>query len=112
MYELNNLLEFLFPIYVAMYITNSYTMAGSVNAISNISIIVFIIIYGKLIKEKNHFVVSMMAFVIVNILKLFTMNYIILIIYFVEGIIKKMQNQSLNKVYSVCLFNSHQHISW
>lgn len=99
MFELSNLLDFLFPIYIAMYITNSYIMAGSVNAISNISIIIFIIIYGKLIKKRNHFVVSMMAFVIVNILKLFPMNYIILVIYFVDGIIKKMQNQSLNKVY-------------
>ena len=41
----------------------------------------------------------MIAFVIVNILKLITMSYIILIVYFIEGIIKKMQNQSLNKVY-------------
>jgi len=99
MFELSNLLEFLFPIYIATYITNTYTMAGSVNAISNVSIIVFIFIYGKLIKEKNHFVVSMIAFLIINILKLFTMNYIILAICFIEGIIKKMQNQSLNKVY-------------
>ena len=99
MFELSNILDFLFPIYIAMYITNSYTMAGSVNAISNISIIIFILLYGRLIKKQNHFVVSMLAFAIVNILKLYTMNYIILIIYFVEGIIKKMQNQSLNKVY-------------
>ena len=99
MYELSNILDFLFPIYIAIYITNTYTMAGSINAISNISIIIFIIIYGKTIKTKNRFVVSMIAFVIVNILKLITMSYIILIVYFIEGIIKKMQNQSLNKVY-------------
>ncbi len=99
MYELSNLLEFIFPIYVAVYVTNTYTMAGSVNAISNISIIVFIFIYGKIIKKKNHFIASMIAFIIINLLKVITVNYIILAIYFVEGIIKKMQNQSINKIY-------------
>ena len=59
----------------------------------------FIILYGKLIKKKNYFVVSVIAFIIVNVLKLFTASYIILVIYFFEGIIKKMQNQSVNKIY-------------
>ena len=99
LYELNNLLSFIFPIYIAINIQNSYVLAGSINAISNIAIIVFIIIYGKLIKKKNYFFISSLLFIIISITKLFLLNYFILVIYFIEGIIKKMQNQSVNKIY-------------
>lgn len=98
-YELNNLLEFIFPIYIAIYIKDTYTMAGTTNAISKISIIIFILIYGKLIKKKNYFVLSTIIVIVMNILKLFTLSYTILVAYFLEGIVKKMQNQSLNKIY-------------
>ncbi len=99
LYELTNLLAFIFPIYIAINIHNSYVLAGSINAISNIAIIVFIIIYGKLIKKKNYFFISSLLFIIISITKLFLLNYFILVIYFIEGIIKKMQNQSVNKIY-------------
>ena len=98
-YELNNLITFLFPIYVFLYINNTYTMLGATNAISNIAIIIFIFIYGKFIKKKNHFVLSTYLFIFAALSKLFISNYLILIIYFFEGIIQKMQNQSLNKIY-------------
>ena len=99
LYELNNLLTFIFPIYVAIYIQNSYVMAGSINAISNLAILIFIFIYGKIIKKKNYFVLSSILVIIMCILKLFLYNYLILLIYFCEGIVKVMQNQSVNKIY-------------
>ena len=98
-FELDNLLEFIFPVYIAIYIKNSYMMAGTINAVSNISIILFIFIYGKIIKKKNYFVISTILFVLLSFSKLFITSYLILFIYFIDGIVKKMQNQSLNKIY-------------
>ena len=74
-------------------------MAGSINAISNIAVLIFIIVYGKIIKKKNYFVLSSILFIIICLTKLLLYNYLILIIYFIEGIIKQMQNQSVNKIY-------------
>ena len=99
LYELNNLLVFIFPIYIAIYIENTYIMASSINAVSNIAILLFIFIYGKIIRKKNYFILSSILFILVCIVKLFLYNYFILVIYFIEGIIKVMQNQSVNKIY-------------
>ena len=99
LYELNNLINLIFPIYIAIYIQNSYVMAGSLNAISNVAMIIFIFIYGKVIKKKNYFVLSSALFIIMCTTKVFLYNYFILVIYFIEGIVKLMQNQSLNKIY-------------
>ena len=99
LYELTNLLDFLFPIYIAMYIKNTYMMAGNVNAISNVAVILFVLLYGRLIKNKNFFVLSGILLLFVSISKLFVANFFILGIYFIDGIVKKMQNQSVNKIY-------------
>lgn len=99
LYEINNLLTFIFPIYIAMYIKDSYIMASSINAISNLAIIVFILVYGRIIKKRNYFVISSALFVFISISKLFFLNYFIFVFYFIEGLIKKMQEQSVNKIY-------------
>ncbi len=99
LYEINHLLTFLFPIYVFLYIENTYMMTGAMTAISNIAIIIFILFYGKAIKNKNFFVVSSALFVLVCLTKLFFLNYFILVICFIEGLVNKMQNQSLSKIY-------------
>ncbi len=99
LYEITNLLTFLFPIYIAMYIQNTYSMAGNLNAISNAAIILFIFLYGKIIKKKNYFVLSSILFFLICIMKIFILNYFILLVYFIEGIVKKMQAQSVNKIY-------------
>lgn len=99
-YELNNILNFLFPIYIAINVSNTYTLAGNLNAVSNIAIILVIIIYGKVLnKNKNYLILSTILMILCFILKLFILNYFIVIIYFIEGIISKLQNQSVNKIY-------------
>jgi len=99
-FELNNILTFLFPVYIALYIGDSYSLAGNINAIKNIAIIIFVILYGKLInKNKNYLVLSTLLVILCVICKLSIDNSFILIIYFIEGIIIKMQNQSVNKIY-------------
>ena len=99
-YELNNLLTFIFPIYSALHVENSYFLAGNLNAISNIAIILFIMIYGKVLdKNKNYIATSTILVLLCAILKFNIKSYYILAIYFVEGIVTKMQSQSVNKIY-------------
>lgn len=99
LYEINNLLTYLFPIYIFLYIKDTYAMAGAINAISSLAIIVFILFYGRLIKKRDFFIVSSILFITISSTKLFFLNYFILALTFIEGIIKKMQNQSLSKIY-------------
>ena len=99
LYELNNLISFLFPRYIALYIKNTYTLAGSINAISKVAVIIFIFVYGKIIKKKNHFVLSTLLSLLLYFSKLFFLNYFVLIICFLEGFIGVMQTQSNNKIY-------------
>ncbi|MBR6252228.1 MAG: MFS transporter [Clostridia bacterium] len=99
-YELNNLLTMLFPIYIALYIQDTYIMAGNLNAISNISIIVFVMIYGRIInKNKNFVFLSTVLLLIISLLKVLQVDYFVLAIYFLDGLVQKMQNQSINKIY-------------
>lgn len=99
LYEINNVLAFIFPIFIAIYIKDTYVMAGAVNAIGSLAIIVFILVYGKIIKKRNYFVLSSILFVLICFVKLLPLDYFILIICFLEGFIKKMQEQSVNKIY-------------
>lgn len=99
LYEINNLLAFIFPIFIAIYIKDTYVMAGVINAISSLAMIVFIVVYGKIIKKRNYFVASSLLFVLICFIKLLSMDYYILILCFIEGFIKKMQEQSVSKIY-------------
>ena len=99
LYEINNILALIFPIFIAIYVKDTYVMAGTVNAIGSLAIIVFILVYGKIIKKRNYFVLSSILFVSICFVKLLPLDYFILIICFLEGFIKKMQEQSVNKIY-------------
>lgn len=99
-YELNNILTIIFPLYVALYISNTYVLLGNINAVNNVAIIIFVVLYGKLIsKEKNYCILSTILVLICVLLKINIESYFILIVYFIEGIATKMQNQSINKIY-------------
>ncbi len=99
LYEINNLLAFIFPIFIMLYVKDTYMMAGSVNAVSSLAIIVFVLLYGRIIQKKNYFILSSVLFIMICFLKLFFFDYFILIIYFIGGIIEKMQRQSVSKIY-------------
>ena len=99
LFEINNVLTFIFPIFVTLYIKETYMMAGVVSAVSGLAIIVFILIYGRVIRKRNYFILSTVLFIAVSCSKLLFLDYAFLVLCFVEGIIKKMQEQSLNKIY-------------
>lgn len=99
LFEINNLLAFLFPIFITIYVENTYVMAGAINALNGLAIIAFILIYGRIIKNRDYYVISTILFVLICFFKLFVLNYYILIVCFIEGFIKKMQEQSVGKIY-------------
>ncbi len=99
LYEINNLLAFIFPIFIAIYIKDTYMMAGAVNAVGGLAIIVFILVYGKILKKRNYFVAASTLFILICFAKLLASDYLILILCFAEGFVKKMQEQSVGKIY-------------
>mgnify|MGYP004620403597 FL=1 len=100
-YELNNILTFIFPIYIATFVENSYSLAGNLNAVSNIAILLFVLFYGKILnKNKNYLISSTILVLTCFLLKLGISNtQLILFVYFIEGLATKMQYQSVNKIY-------------
>lgn len=99
-YELNNLSNFIFPLYVAVYIIDSYSFTGGLSIVNNIAVIIFILLYGRLInKDKNYLLTSTLLLSACVLLKAEINSPIIMVIYFIEGFVGKMQTQSVNKVY-------------
>lgn len=104
-YELNNTITFLFPIYIALYISNEYKLVGNLNAISNIANIVFILVIGKILNKysKNKgmraYTLSTILLMLCFFLKTKITTEIILVVYFIEGLVSKMQTQAESKIY-------------
>lgn len=98
-YELLNVVKFLFPLYIFIYVKNTYQTIGIVNLITNIALILFTYGFGKrLDKTKNNFLTFSILFtVIVYIFKANSMGYMLLIVSFLEGIATKMHELSINK---------------
>lgn len=97
-YELLNVVKFLFPLYLFIYVKNNYQTVGIFNLFANLSTIIFAYIYGKKInKEKNYLSLSILFIIIVYILKLNFSTSILIIIAFLEGIALKMYELSIQK---------------
>ena len=98
-YELLNVVKFLFPLYIFLYVKNTYQTVGLINLITNISIIIFTYVYGKkLDTTKNNFLsTSILLTVCVFALKANFTGYLLLIVSFFEGIVTKMYELSINK---------------
>lgn len=97
-YELLNVVKFLFPLYLFIYVKNNYQTVGIFNLFANLSTIIFTYIYGKKINnEKNYLSLSILFIIIVYILKLNFSTSILIIIAFLEGIALKMYELSIQK---------------
>ena len=101
-YELLNVVKFLFALYIFIYIKDNYQTIGIINIVTNVSIMLFSYFYGKYIdKNKNLLQLSILLVVLTFIFKANTTNYFIIIISFIEGMTTKMYEISLNS----CLYN-------
>ena len=93
------MVKFLFPLYIFIYVKNTYHTIGVVNLTTNLALILFTYLYGKkLDTTKNNFLkLSILFTVSVYILKANSIGYMLLIISFLEGIATKMYELSISK---------------
>lgn len=98
-YELINVVKFLIPLYLFIYVKNNYQTIGIVNLITNASIIIFTFMFGKKLDKsnKNYLLFAIILTTLIYILKINTFGIVLLIVSFFEGIIIKMYELSISK---------------
>lgn len=98
-YELLNVVKFLIPLYLFIYVKNTYQTIGIVNLITNLSLIIFTYLFGKrLDNSKNNYLrLSIILVVVIYIFKINTLGLVLLIVSFIEGIFVKMFELSIHK---------------
>ena len=97
-YELQNVLTFLFPLYIVIYIKNTYTAVGIINLLAQLATIFFLYMYGLFInKDRNYLKLSIIFLVIFKILQVNTYGITLFIITFISGLGAKMYEQSFSK---------------
>ena len=98
-YELINVIKFLIPLYLFIYVKHNYQTIGVVSLITNISIIIFTFMFGKKLDKsnKNYLIFAIILTTLVYILKINTFGILLLIVSFFEGIIIKMYELSISK---------------
>ncbi len=101
-YELGNIGKCLFPLYLVMYVKNTYTMIGFVGLFANIAALVFIYMYGRLINKKRNFLkLSLLLYIVMKVLQVNTEGIALMIISFFEGFVLKLYEQSFHKDYLI-----------
>ena len=98
-YEAQNIISFLFPLYIFIYVKNTYQTIGIANLINNLSIVIFTYVYGKSldVSKKNFLRLSIVLTVVIYLIKANTASYAVFIVSFFEGIFTKMYELSMNK---------------
>ena len=97
-YELLNVVKFLIPLYIFIYVKNTYQTIGIVNLITNLALIIFTYLFGRrLDNSKNNYLrLSIILVVAIYILKVNTLGLMLFIVSFIEGIFVKMYELSIN----------------
>lgn len=97
-YELQNVIKFLFPLYLIIYVKDTYTTIGIVNLIVNIASLIFTYIYGKMInKKKNFLILSIILFIIIKVFEVNSEGIVLMVLSFMEGFAARMYEQSFHK---------------
>ena len=97
-FELQYIIKLLLPLYIVLYVKNTYTAIGGVNLIINIATLVFVYLYGRLINNKrNYLKLSIVLVIIIKIIQINTSGILLMVVSFMEGFISKMYEQSFNK---------------
>ena len=99
-FELQAVLKYLMPLYIFIYVKDTYSAIGLINLIVYLSTLIFTYLYAKIINDKkNYLKLSIMLFIVINILKVNTLGILLYIVSFVEGFISKTYEQSFYKEY-------------
>ena len=97
-YELQNVVTFLLPLYIVIYVKNTYTAVGFINLLAQLATILFLYAYGLLInKDKNYLKFSIVFLLVFKFLQVNTAGIVLFIITFISGLATKMYEQSFNK---------------
>ena len=97
-YELQNVITFLLPLYIVIYVKNTYTAVGLINLLAQLATIVCVYAYGLLInKDKNYLKFSILFLIVFKLLQVNTYGIVLFIITFISGLATKMYEQSFNK---------------
>ena len=97
-YELQLVVSYLFPLYIIIYVRDTYTAVGLINVIASVASLIFTYLYGRLInKNKNYLKLSIILFIVVRILQINSYGFQLMILSFVIGFITKMYEQSFQK---------------
>lgn len=96
-YAIHDVTKFLFPLYLAVYVKNTYQTVGLLNLCSSIATLIFAYSYGKKINNKKNFLrLSSILLILVYILKANTTTSWLILISFAEGLVTKMYEISVN----------------
>ena len=96
-YELLDVLKFLFPLYLAIYVKNTYQTVGFFNLFTNLATLIFAYLYGRKINGKKNFLkLSIFLVILIYLFKANNTSYILVLISFFEGIVTKMYEISVN----------------
>lgn len=101
-YELIAVIKFLFPLYLFMYVKDTYQTVGILNLLANIATIMCAYIYGKIINKENNFLrLSILLVIFVYLLKLSVPECGLIIVAFLEGIFIKINEISVQKEFYI-----------
>ena len=98
-YELITVLKVLVPLYLIIYVKDTYQTIGIVNLITNLALILFIWSFGKRLdkSKKSYLRISIILVVLVYIFKVNTVGVALFIVCFIEGIVLRMYELSISK---------------
>lgn len=98
-FEVTNVVKFLFPIYVVLYVRDNYQAVGLVAVVTDLAIIVFTYFFGKRLDttSKDFLRISTLLVVLVYVVKVFSGNPLLYIVSFIEGFTTKMQEVSVQR---------------
>ena len=97
-YELQNVITFMLPLYIIIYVRNTYTAVGIINLLAQLATIIFVYVYARLInKDKNYLVFSIIFLLVFKVLQINTYGILLYVITFISGLGTKMYEQSFNK---------------
>lgn len=97
-YTLQEIIKYLFPLFVIIYVKDTYTAVGLISILTTISSLVFTYIYGRLInKKKNYLKLSVLLYVLLQALRINTKGVILILVTILIGFATKMYEQSFQK---------------
>lgn len=98
-YELNNIIKFLIPLYIVIYVKDTYQTIGLVTLITNLALLIFTFLFGKKLdkSKSNYLKIAILLTVAIYILKVNSIGFALFIVSFMEGFVSKMYELSINK---------------